>query len=1699
MKKKLLIFMTVLVAVLLTVSLIACNDYTKPDDGDDDADTITRTQIVTNGTFYNATSTNKEDYVKTTVSGWTATKGSLATAANGVTMGAVDLSDNEAYNLNKDKFYAEGNVANPGVDPATPYDTDDNGNLTDKKQDTNALVVASRVTSGSVYYKNSSSFKLEPGKYYLLQYSVATFIDMTDVEEADKNKKGAWVHVTGGVEYVDSCINTDGKWETHYLYIETNKNETTSLDIRLWFGHGPEQISKKNNAYNSKGVAFFDNIICKEVTTATDKVYNDGKETELNHETFSAMAQTAASENGEIGYESAYYLVDTKLEQTSETTPTTTNAINFYYSFREGSYSSLNTKNFNTVKGKTGLTTSEQTSTTNAFIGIVDYSKLYNKDADEEGQKKNTYGEILTSSLSGKFTAPTFTEWRDNILNGSDHNASALDETKALMIYHSDLSGLGFTTKSTIKIETNKNYKISVLVYVWAPVDENGFVWPTADKPEEPAEYTESQEILVAYYDGTTAFPGAGSVPFADYIVALTDEEKETIKTAPASGTAVSDIELLAGSDDIKTAMIAAGYDEKVLESFRYLYVRENIDSFIAQNKLVEDDRNYIEYRYLSERNTFISNVWTDLKKLIDKKETYINDYTAYMAKYNVWKNNNEKPYAKVKLTGAGSDLEARTNSYNKGWEELTFYVQGNQLSARNLTLEMWFGEGSNTEYENLMFGGALFDNISIMEVDKADYENEDWNILSPISNVGELSFGGLINDEDTASYWEYELADPDKMASSDIDNIEMKAEAENNIGSLTVDGNEISLKQLVYSHKEATASILTSKAGANHENDIKILPNKAYRFAIRVKTEGIAEGSGVNIALMGGTNDEDKTEVSSISKFNSEEWKEVVFYVLGDTAETNYIGLRFSLGSGSRFDTSSYVKGTVYVAVANCTEIKYSEYNASAKSGDEVKSYSFSNTGTASESVTNGSFATIDYSSTDEKEFDENGVLTGVATTSSWTQGTAISNTFNSVELNVVSGENNVSTLSWEPVVGVDGEGNDTIPDAYEVYARFVEGKGTEAKTVERLYKRIEKEDANYYSEGKYNLSVDMTGIRSTAFRVRGVSENAVGAFSAYKTLGVTTEDKVLVTDADEVAGKKEIKAGTVTNDGTLFADSSYKSPYKTLLMISSNYGVGKKMVASGKTLNANTYYCVSVWVMTKDGAKAAVTVGNISKVLTADVAQNYIGYVGIDTQGKWVQYTFYIKTGASSSTFELELGLGNAYAIKTSKKSDSVKSSVATYKNEDLSQGTVYFDAVRVLEVEEKEYEDRLAKGEYEEDGTVRLHDFDYLYTNNKYAIRNLVYTVDSFDSFDENTVAEGSEGYNLGHTPNNYSWTKASDATGTTEDARLYGVYNYNMDIDKLNRLYTTDDEEAEESNLFASFMPEGFDIREFITMQGNNSLVMSNKVPYGQAYTTTSSSTINSKTYYKLSFNAKTMIAREVKDADGKVTYETDGVNAEFRFMQNSSTDKYQSVLINSYEEKEYSLYIYNPSSSNSSAKWAFYLGANADEDDKTGTKQLVIGMMVIDQVELTSITEEEFNAQKATFDALSDEEKINASSRVYSYDEDKTSDPEPDEDEKPADPDKTSVFDRGDVWLLVSSLVIAVIIIVVVVVVLVRRWKKKHPKETVGENVVKTEKEIKVVETPSQTKEDIVEDEEYSDKMPVTYNQRVVKKGKKKKK
>lgn len=1682
MRKKFLVISTVLLVLLLLSGIFGCSPYEKPKEPSKEEEVVERTQLVKNGTFYDAKSGGGRNvFVKDSVKDWKAVDGgsrsSLSPSAEGVTTGVVDLSNEEVFNSHKDKFIAEGAKLNcPGVDPATPYDTDDDGNPTDKLQDVNALLISSKTTAGSLYYENSSKFNLKAGKYYLLQYSVCTGIDLTDVADEDKDKKGARVEFSGGIYHLDNCINTEGEWRTRKIYIESNKHADSTVAVKLWLGHGPEKIKDdKTNPYLAKGAVLFDNIICKEITELSGQTLDRG--------TFAELSKNPEEEG--VDFKSIYYLSNLNMEQIDESTRKREGK--YYYGFKEGS---SNVEGYKFYEGKKDIAGYENKPTVDKeYSGIVDFAKLYNKKAESASEPES---DNYSSLLDGKKKfAPTYKEWED-IIEGKiaegGVRADLEEETKALMIAHRELSGAGYVSKNPLIIEKGRSYVISVWAYVWAPTGDGGVIKFPEYPGKKPSDYTSMEKAIKALYedekkaDNLSDYfkePGSESLPeveLKDTSKGFQEKYNEIIKGETYKS---------ALADKYGKYTYESSDGEKSLADLPYIeakFLYENKEAYFGEE--LQGGEAFLRYKYQNGWKRFYQ-IWKSVDEKIKKWEKYDNASSEHDGNYAIWRgvNGDTGPvYAKVKLTGAGKDIEAQTEKMNAGWEKITFYIRGNQLSDRKLKPEFWFGEGTKTEYDKLMIGGVFFDNMTIEECEEGDYEGKSWQILSPLTEDSELAFGGLVveDPDDPGVHWSFKANEG--TAKNDEKEIELTYDKENvSVKSIQIGDEEKILRELVYTHKIPTASVLKCKDAF----DIK--PNKAYRLAMWLKTDLSDKNKGITVELTGKEKDSDAepSAAATVSDFKNTEWKEIVFYVRGDTLKTNEVSLKFTMGSGDRFGTEKYAKGSFRVAVINFVEIEYDEYKSSEKSGDEVKSHEFSNSEKISNGVKNGDFAAIDLGSTDKEEFDDYGNLKGVGVTKNWTKGAIKQNTFNkpTLETEKQSGEGYRYVLKWKGVEGKDKDGKETTPSGYEIYVKFTE----DGKQVEKLYKAIKVEDLT--PEGEYYKdTIDLTGRKNVSVRMRAISDKAVSPYSdseflsgdpkAIENFSVFSDDK-----------KKEAVAGTVVdNKYKLFEGSSYKSPYSAALKIESNYLAALQMTTeSSENLGKDSFYRVSVWVKTVSGAKAGVTVSNISDVLTADVDKNYIGYMGINTDGKWVQYCFLIETGPVESTLKLVLSLGNPYAVKTTVGDNKI----AIYDEEDLSMGTVYFDAVKISKIDKNRYDAEIKKGEYEENGTPKRHEFDAIYDND-YVIRKLIYTVNSFDSFKEETDADSKNG----NAPNGYERVDAADATGTGKDDRLYGVYNW-ADDDKLSALYKNSDDE----NVFEDFAPKGFDVSKFLEINGYNSLVMSNKKAYGQSYTTDNSVKVNKGTYYKLSFKAKAMVAKETKKEDGgedDPQISVEGVNAEFRYMPKGNKDTYRSILINSpkktdgryggdrfYEAQEYSVYIYNPSKSDATAKWSFLLGDNPDEKNESGTGQFLLGMMVVDQVALTPIKKEEYDKATKDFDALSDEEKKANSVLVYSYEEDKPEESEPDDDGDADDGKskgkRTGVFDRGEIWLLVSSVVIAVVIIVVVVVVVVRRWEKRHPREVVGENVTKTEKEIKVVLTPVE-KVEAVESDEYSDEI-----------------
>ncbi len=119
----------------------------------------------------------------------------------------------------------------------------------------------------------------------------------------------------------------------------------------------------------------------------------------------------------------------------------------------------------------------------------------------------------------------------------------------------------------------------------------------------------------------------------------------------------------------------------------------------------------------------------------------------------------------------------------------------------------------------------------------------------------------------------------------------------------------------------------------------------------------------------------------------------------------------------------------------------------------------------------------------------------------------------------------------------------------------------------------------------------------------------------------------------------------GEANNPGTFNNTSTDTSTNNVLMIGAVNPGINQVYTSDSFTLNASSYYKVSVWVQTQiypqyDGGASIKLLNSTKYVYNQE---------SINTHDEWQQITFYIKTGTNSltSTFELGLKQTNGYAF--------------------------------------------------------------------------------------------------------------------------------------------------------------------------------------------------------------------------------------------------------------------------------------------------------------------------------------------------------------------------------------------------------------------------------------------------------------------
>jgi len=277
MKKSKIIIALLMVAVM-TLSLclfVSCNkDTAEVEDTETDSTTIEATEglIITNGDF-KVTNTDSETY-PLTLSDWTGATQYSTGFNTDVTAGVVSLEE-ALYEANKSNWNDEDKTIYNLLKTGDKYgDNDKIKNALMIYMPTKVVAEDETTTHGpTAYGYTSSSFTLEKASYYQLSVDVLTY----NIAGEESNEPGARIYVSTNTYAEFSAINTNGLWKTYNVYIETSPSSSTSLSLLLGLG-------KYTSDYTdglTTGYVFFDNVNITKLedtdTKTAEEQYNDGK------------------------------------------------------------------------------------------------------------------------------------------------------------------------------------------------------------------------------------------------------------------------------------------------------------------------------------------------------------------------------------------------------------------------------------------------------------------------------------------------------------------------------------------------------------------------------------------------------------------------------------------------------------------------------------------------------------------------------------------------------------------------------------------------------------------------------------------------------------------------------------------------------------------------------------------------------------------------------------------------------------------------------------------------------------------------------------------------------------------------------------------------------------------------------------------------------------------------------------------------------------------------------------------------------------------------------------------------------------------------------------------------------------------------------------------------------------------------------
>ena len=448
---------------------------------------------------------------------------------------------------------------------------------------------------------------------------------------------------------------------------------------------------------------------------------------------------------------------------------------------------------------------------------------------------------------------------------------------------------------------------------------------------------------------------------------------------------------------------------------------------------------------------------------------------------------------------------------------------------------------------------------------------------------------------------------------------------------------------------------------------------------------------------------------------------------------------------------------------------------------------------------------------------------------------------------------------------------------------------------------------------------------------------------------------------------------------------------------------------VSNSFTLNANSYYKISVMVKVMGDSKASVylmTDNNISETNVDSKFENIEASTGVMTGG-WKRYTFYVKTGFSSisATLGLYLGGEDKDIALTDANMVATGGLNGKYVKKAANEYEVYNKNTHKDVTDTYNYNGDPAKG-----GTVL---FDYVIkediSESVYNAKTASATASADDEYEEiKPVEMNLDSFGLATTPDldkptsPKGWTKTSLTKDTDTEQLQSGV------------IYSTD----------------------YKAHSGESCLIIPYLNTAGASYYASDAKTLTKDGFYKISVWAK---LSEGHTGKAYITLVATNYGENSKYVDYAS----QTIEVNSTDWKEYVFFIKAPSSDTKIDKYGenakdlslkIRLGFGESADNKAS------GYVLFDDVliEKLDVKADEFDNHVKEFKDANASTKVVNTVKYSAIDKEEETTPD-------KEPDKENNKDSGKNfnWVIFTSVAFGAIVVIAVAAFFIKKYLPKH--------------------------------------------------------